>query len=119
MCVHLCILSLKKKDLYIFSASLTRRAVALAFIISMGAIGGLISGQIYDENQRPQYRLGNTIALMCTAIQTILVVSLRFMFIVINQRRSRMNREEIQTQIERYGGNELVGDYHPDFRYTL
>ena len=85
----------------------------------MGAIGGLISGQIYDEEQKPRYILGNTIALICTVIQTILIISLRFILLFINQQRSQMNADEIQKQIERYGGNELVGDHHPDFRYTL
>jgi hypothetical protein len=38
---------------------------------------------------------------------------------VINRRRERMNEEQIQEQIERYGGEELAGDHHPTFRYTL
>ena len=37
----------------------------------------------------------------------------------INRQRSRMNEEEMKKQIERYGGNDLVGDYHPEFQYTL
>lgn len=30
-----------------------------------------------------------------------------------------MNREDIEKHIEQYGGNELAGDHHPNFQYTL
>lgn len=102
-----------------FSASLTRRAVALAFIISIGAIGGLIGGQLYNESQKPQYRIGHTIALICTIAQAIIVIILRLLFKSINFRRSQMNEKEIQTEIDKYGGNQLASDRHPEFRYTL
>jgi hypothetical protein len=88
-------------------------------IVSVGTLGGVISGQIYQANQKPRYFLGNAIAFSCIVLQTILIVILRFVFMFINRQRSRMNREEIQKQIERYGGNELAGDRHPEFRYTL
>ncbi|CAF3727410.1 unnamed protein product [Rotaria sp. Silwood1] len=100
-------------------ASLTRRAVASAFIISIAAIGGLVAGQIYQAQQKPRYFIGNTIALIFIVLQTILVIILRLMFLYINRQRSQMNTEQINQQIKRYGGNELVGDRHPEFRYAL
>ncbi len=98
---------------------MTRRAVASALIISVGTLGGVVSGQLYSANQKPRYFLGNTIAFSFTVLQTILVLILRFVFMFINRQRSRMNAEKIQQQIEYYGGHELVGDRHPEFRYTL
>ncbi|CAF3722339.1 unnamed protein product [Adineta steineri] len=100
-------------------ASLTRRAVASALIVSVGSLGGIISGQIYTDNQKPKYYLGNTIALSFVTLQTILALILRLTFILINRRRLRMNQEEIDQEIQRYGGIELAGDRHPEFRYTL
>ncbi|CAF3106287.1 unnamed protein product [Rotaria sp. Silwood2] len=100
-------------------ASLTRRAVASAVIVSIGSIGGAISGQIYQDKQKPRYFLGNTIAFGCVALQTILIIILRLVFIYINRRRQILNDDQKQQQIERYGGNELIGDRHPEFRYTL
>ena len=47
------------------------------------------------------------------------MIILRLVFIYINRQRSRMNDEEIKNQIERYGGIELAGDRHPEFRYIL
>lgn len=98
-----------------FSASLTRRAVALAFAISIGAFGGLISGQIYDETQKPRYIRGHAIGLICTILQTILIIVLRLILMFINQQRATINEEEI----EQYNGDQLAGDRHPRFRYTL
>jgi uncharacterized BrkB/YihY/UPF0761 family membrane protein len=88
-------------------------------IVSVGTCGGVISGQIYQEKQKPRYFIGNTIAFSFVVIQTILVIILRFVFMYINRQRSRMNEEEIQQQVKRYGGNELAGDRHPEYRYTL
>jgi hypothetical protein len=30
-----------------------------------------------------------------------------------------MNEEQIKQEVEKYGGEKLAGDHHPDFRYTL
>ena len=48
----------KKSAIILSSASLTRRAVASAVIVSIGTLGGVISGQIYQANQKPRYFLG-------------------------------------------------------------
>jgi len=88
-------------------------------IVSVGTLGGVISGQIYQSKQKPRYFLGNTIAFCFIVLQTILVIILRLVFMMINHRRARMNEEQIKKQIEEYGGNELAGDRHPEFRYTL
>ncbi len=57
--------------------------------------------------------------LIWTAIQTVLVIGLRLIFMFTNRQRSRMDWEEIQKHIEQFEGNELAGDHHPNFRYTL
>ena len=88
-------------------------------IVSVGTLGGVVAGQLYQADQKPRYLLGNAIAFTFVALQTILVVILRFVFVLINRQRSRMNAEEIQKEVERHGGHELAGDRHPEFRYTL
>ncbi|CAF4007701.1 unnamed protein product [Rotaria sp. Silwood2] len=100
-------------------ASLTRRAIAAAVIVSIGTSGGAIAGQIYRANQRPRYFIGHTISFCCVVVQTTLVLILRFILMIINCRRKRMNDEQIKQQVENYGGEEFVGDHHPKFRYTL
>ena len=86
---------------------------------SITAGSGFISGQIYHEKQKPRYRTGNTIALICILLQTTIVIGLRMAFKFINRRRAQMTEKEVMQQIEFYGGIDLVGDRHPKFRYTL
>ncbi len=102
----------------ILSAALTRRATASAVIVSIGVSGGVVAGQIYQAKQKPRYFIGHTISFVCIALQTVLVIVLRLLLMMINRRRERMNDEEIQQQLEKYGGEELAGDRHPKFRYT-
>lgn len=98
---------------------MTRRSIVVGFLGTITAISGFISGQLYRNNQRPHYTLGNTILLICILVQSTFVFMVRTMFSFINQRRSRMNEKQVVEQIERYGGNDLIGDRHPKFRYTL
>jgi len=103
----------------IYSASLTRRAIAAAVIVSVGTSGGAVAGQIYPAKQKPRYFIDHTISFACIALQTVLVIILRFIITMINRRRKKMNDEQIKQQVEKYGGEELAGDHHPRFRYIL
>ena len=53
--------------------------------------------------------------MICTILQTVLVIVLRLIFMFINQQRANMNEKEI----EQYNGDQLADDRHPRFRYTL
>jgi hypothetical protein len=98
---------------------LTRRAIAAAVIVSVGTSGGAVSGQIYQAKQKPRYLIGHTVSFGCVALQTVLVIILRFLLMMINRRRKRMNDEEIQQEVNKYGGEESAGDHHSKFLYTL
>jgi hypothetical protein len=54
-------------------------------IVSVGTLGGVISGQIYQAKQKPRYFIGNTIAFSFIVFQTILIVILRLIFVFINR----------------------------------
>ncbi len=103
----------------IYSASLTRRATAAAVIFAASTGGGAIGGQIYQAKQKPRYFIGHTVSFCCVALQSILIITLRLILMRINRRREKMNDDEKQRQIEKYGGEQLAGDHHPDFRYIL
>ncbi|KAF7732039.1 hypothetical protein EC973_007144 [Apophysomyces ossiformis] len=96
---------------------LTRRAVASAAIVSVGTCGGIIGGQMYYDP--PLYFGGNAMALAFVAAQTILVVIVRILLARENKRRSALTQEEKSDEVFRYGGVELAGDRHPDYRYVL
>lgn len=89
----------------------------MAAIAAVGTIGGAIGGQIYFDP--PNYFGGNTIAFCCLGAQTIADLVLRFVLSRENKRRDRMSQEQKEAEIFKYGGVELAGDRHPDFRYVL
>ena len=67
----------------------------------------------------PKYFAGNIIAFSCMAMQTLLVILLRILLARENSRRCFLSEVQKQQEIEKYGGDELVGDRHPSFRYVL
>ena len=96
---------------------MTRRALASGAIVAVGTIGGAIGGQIYYDE--PFYFGGNTIAFCCLAAQTLTDLALRFILARENKRRAKLTQEQKEYEIFKYGGEELAGDRHPDFRYVL
>ncbi|KAI8146033.1 major facilitator superfamily domain-containing protein [Fennellomyces sp. T-0311] len=96
---------------------LTRRALASGAIVAVGTIGGAIGGQIYFDE--PLYFGGNTIAFCCLGVQSIADIALRFVLARENRRREKLSPEQKEYEIFKYGGDELAGDRHPDFRYVL
>ncbi|KAI8379531.1 major facilitator superfamily domain-containing protein [Radiomyces spectabilis] len=96
---------------------LTRRAVASAAIVAVGTIGGAIGGQIYFDP--PHYFAGSMIAFACMVAQTILVIGLRITLARENKRRDQLSPEAKEQEIFAYGGVDLAGDRHPDYRYVL
>ncbi|KAI9318062.1 major facilitator superfamily domain-containing protein [Dichotomocladium elegans] len=96
---------------------LTRRAIASAAIVSVGMVGGALGGQIYYDP--PQYQHGNQIALACLAAQSVIVLLLRFAFMYENRRRDKLDSDTYVLEIQKYGGPDMAGDRHPDFRYVL
>ncbi|KAI8147250.1 major facilitator superfamily domain-containing protein, partial [Fennellomyces sp. T-0311] len=98
-------------------SGLTRRAIASATIVSVGLVGGIFSGQVYFDP--PGYQNGNTIVCCCVIAQTLAVLGLRFGLACENKRRNKLSAVEKELEVQKYGGGELVGDRHPDFRYVL
>ncbi|KAI7856485.1 major facilitator superfamily domain-containing protein [Circinella umbellata] len=96
---------------------LTRRAIASAAIVSIGLVGGIFGGQIYYDG--PEYRNGNTIACACAAAQLAAILILRFKLARENKRRTQLSEHEKELELLKYGGLQLIGDRHPDFRYVL
>ena len=69
----------------------TKRATAMAFMLSVANCGGIISGQIYRSEDAPRFILGHAINLgfciMSIICAIILVIALR----LENQRRDRLD----------------------------
>jgi MFS family permease len=68
----------------------TKRATALAFMLSVGNSGGAISGQIYRSKDAPRYILGHAINLGFCVLGLITVIILFISLGLENRRRDRL-----------------------------
>ncbi len=75
----------------------TKRATSLAFIISIGNCGGIISGQIYRSQDAPNFILGHSINLAFHTLAIICTIILIIGLHLENQRRDRLY--DLQTNI--------------------
>ncbi|KAI9246242.1 major facilitator superfamily domain-containing protein, partial [Phascolomyces articulosus] len=102
-------------------SGLTRRAVATAVFFIFESSGNAIGGQAYFDG--PRYTMGHTIALSAVGLNIILAIGLRLILKRINNQREKVHIEQDQHTRDqvfaRYGGDEIIGDRHPDYRYTL
>lgn len=91
----------------------TKRGAAVAFIISIGNIGGIIGGQMYRAEDAPKYAIGNSAALglMCGVV--VVSLGLKYTLDKENARRDNLTEEEFNQEAD---GEDLC-DKHPAFRY--
>ncbi|GAA5816108.1 hypothetical protein MFLAVUS_009630 [Mucor flavus] len=92
----------------------TRRAVALGIIFSLGSVGGAIGSQMLHDRTS-----GKSIVLTFLVFQSILTLVTRYFLDRENKRRKKLNSDAREFQFYKFNGRELVGDRHPDFKYTL
>ncbi|KAG2221834.1 hypothetical protein INT45_003548, partial [Circinella minor] len=100
-------------------SGLTRRAVAIGILFMGDSAGYFIGSQAYFDP--PQYIMGHTIALSCIALGIITVLGLRIILYIINKNRNiiQQNVEKREQAFVKYGGENMIGDRHPDYRYSL
>jgi len=99
-----------------------KRGVTLGTVIAWGNINGVMSSNIYRSQDAPYYRLGHAVVLGYIAIGLLLgsILNLTFLYIG-NQRRKNATDEWRRRKLEGLTEEEQrqLGDFHPDFRYTL
>jgi len=102
-------------------ANETKRASAVAMMISFGNLGGVTGGQVFTPNDAPFYVFGCLINAFCAACGALMAVALKIHFFNENLRRDKLSEKEIEFEIETIGkGNpNSMGDRHPMFRYFL
>ncbi|KAG2198266.1 hypothetical protein INT47_004350 [Mucor saturninus] len=91
----------------------TKRGAAVAFIISIGNIGGIIGGQMYRAEDAPKYVIGNSAALGLMVAVFLISLGLKYDLDRENARRDNLTEEEFNQEAE---GDDLC-DKHPAFRY--
>lgn len=95
-----------------------KRAMGMAFMISIGNAGGIVGSYIYLGSEAPSYPTGYGCSIGFAGAGIITALGLEFAFIRINKKRARMSVEEIRAK---YTDQELqdMGDRSPLFKYTL
>lgn len=96
----------------------TKRTMGIAFMLCIGNIGGIISGFIFIDEEKPKYPTGFGTSLGFVAAGIVACFVLEAVYIWINKVRGRMTEEEV---LARYTPQELdaMGDRSPLYRYTL
>ncbi|KAG2206701.1 hypothetical protein INT47_003643 [Mucor saturninus] len=95
----------------------TRRTVALGVIISLGSVGSAIGSQVFYDP--PNYIKGKALILVFLVLQSLMILLTRYCFDRENMRRKKLGMDDKAFQAYKYNGEDLAGDRHPDFRYTI
>ncbi|KAL4883377.1 major facilitator superfamily domain-containing protein [Aspergillus karnatakaensis] len=99
-------------------AGARKQSMGIAFMISVGNLGGLVGSFIYLEREAPKYPtgFGSSFGFAAAGVVASLVLEARFW--VVNRRNEGVGREEV---LERYSAEEVqrMGDRSPLFRYML
>ena len=67
-----------------------KRATAIAFLLSVCNIGGVIAGQIYRSQDAPRFILGHSVSLVCCVLALLTTALLVFYLRHENRRRDRL-----------------------------
>ncbi|CAF1265258.1 unnamed protein product [Rotaria sordida] len=136
------------RSMFILLCPHTKRATALAFMLSVGIIGGVISGQLYRSQDAPHFILGHAINLGFCTLSLIALTIILIGLHMENRRRDRLygsigsptmqsviNKDQMTTDVfgigtmedrRRYGYENMteeqirnLGDKHAAWRYIL
>ncbi|KXJ94864.1 major facilitator superfamily domain-containing protein [Microdochium bolleyi] len=95
-----------------------KRAASSGIQVTIGNLAGIVSANIFLQNESPTYRTGYGTALGMTWIGILAATALVVGLLLENKARSRGERDH---RLEDRTEEELqnMGDWHPSFRFTL
>lgn len=98
--------------------SASKKAIGLAFVLTLGSSGGLTGSFIYSDTQAPRFLSG--LGVSCGFAGVALLVALGLLLSFSLENRSRRNTPEEVVRAT-YTEKELknMGHKSPLFRYTL
>jgi hypothetical protein len=100
----------------------SKRAVGMAFFISVGNMGAIMGSNIYLAQQAPSYPAGFGVSLAMLSLAISMAILLRFAYAAENRKRDALFAELGEEGVRaRYTEEQLVdlGDKSPFFRYSL
>jgi len=99
-----------------------KRGVTLGTVIAWGNLNGVVSSNIYRQQDAPWYTLGHSVVLGYLGVALLGGSIANYVFCAIgNRRRDKISPEERETILSGLTEEEQhhLADFHPDFRYTL
>lgn len=99
-------------------AGSAKRALGIAYLISLTNLGGVIASYIYLDSEAPAYPTGFGTSLAFVIAGMVAVCVLHFTYSYINKKRDKMSEDDIR---ETYDQDELnkMDNMSPFFRFTL
>jgi MFS family permease len=94
------------------------RAIASAFNISLGSIGGLVATWTYLATDAPKYTKGHAVNLAMGVVVMIVAAAGSLNLKLENKRRDEGKRDHVLEGLTEEEIGEL-GHSHPNFRYTI
>ncbi|KAI1475625.1 MFS general substrate transporter [Daldinia eschscholtzii] len=94
----------------------TRRGSVLAFFNVFPHLFAISGNQAYQDP--PYYSVGNSAALGMSIMMLVSTIALRFYLAYLNKKKAANQYTEKANELRKKSMQEL-GDYHPDFFYTL
>jgi hypothetical protein len=96
-----------------------KRGVGIAMHVGFGNLGGVISGFVYRDWDRPRYLSGHAILLATTSMSMVLSI-----FMTLYLRRENARRDAAHKPLAEYSRDELIrerdrGDNATFFRYVI
>ncbi|CAJ0829040.1 13659_t:CDS:2 [Entrophospora sp. SA101] len=99
--------------------------IAIAFIVGVGQIGGIIGGQVYRADDSPKFIRGHSILLAFSCLNIALALLMKFILHNINKKRNSISLTnesnfgsgigKVDYSVESY--DEELCDNHPSWRF--
>ncbi|OMP81323.1 putative transporter [Diplodia seriata] len=96
-----------------------KRGITIGFVIGWGNLNGVVSSNIYRQQDRPRYLVGHGVVL--AYLVAFLLLGSIATHIALRRENSRRRRGDRDIWVEGKGDEEieLLGDMRPDFMYVL
>ncbi|ORY03346.1 MFS general substrate transporter [Basidiobolus meristosporus CBS 931.73] len=100
-------------------APMGKRSIGLAMYIMSVNINGLVSSQIYRDDDKPRFHRGNWVLIGLAVLAILLFIAQRYHYIYLNRQRERKWNSMSQEERNNYLLNTKdVGNDRLDFRFT-
>lgn len=96
-----------------------KRATAIGVQLAMGNSAGVLAGQLYQKKSAPAYTVGHAVTLGCVGMCVALAICHLFYLKYCNSKRNALSDEEREQILARGGGEAKMGDYSPNWRYSI